>query len=615
MKRRSAAYKKKVESVAKAREAKISTGEPSNDSLTTPQPAAPLTTSQAAPLTTQHQRPVTTPQPSTSTQKVSTLSVREKLLSEVSQTSSCTATKKQNVVIGTDVLSEMFEATSGICDVCMARLELKIVSQSADAYLEVKCKQCDFVQYSSSPKSAERPTVTENNVNLVGFALLQGIGYAGYSLLTSTMNIKPLHRNAYYELVEYIGEKIIAQQEKKREHITASVFKHYENLGVYPDANGILNVTGSYDGSWLTRGHSSHIGIGCFIESETGAVLDYEVLSNYCIQCSRLLTKKKQKKITEEEYKSLTEKHKEKCQKNFDGKSGAMEAEAATRIWGRSQQLNKMRYVTFIGDGDSSAYLAVKKLNPYGNVSVQKEECINHVSKRLGARLRKLKDQSKGQKKKSLGGKGKLTDKVIERLPFDYGQAIRKNKGGTVEDLKKDIYATFYHCTSTDENPRHDLCPTGEKSWCFYQKALAQGKTPPSHKDMKIQFTLDPPERQQVFQIYLDLTKNDLLVKCMMGMTQNPNEALHSKIWSHLHKVKFWGLRTVQYSCAYTVLTHNVGYAQDDLNKELGFGNISEIRKKHQDLQNKKRRQGAAALSKPKRRRTVADAAYRSGEY
>ncbi len=43
------------------------------------------------------------------------------------------------------------------------------------------------------------------------------------------------------------------------------------------------------------------------------------------------------------------EKHKVYC-RNFDGKSGAMEAEAATRIWGKSEKVNKMRYETFIGD-------------------------------------------------------------------------------------------------------------------------------------------------------------------------------------------------------------------------------------------------------------------------
>ena len=55
-----------------------------------------------------------------------------------------------------------------------------------------------------------------------------------------------------------------------------------------------------------------------------------------------------------------------------------------------------MRFTTFVGDGDSSAYNAVCKLNggkgPY-EVPVTKEECINHVSKRMWARLQKLKEE------------------------------------------------------------------------------------------------------------------------------------------------------------------------------------------------------------------------------
>lgn len=53
-------------------------------------------------------------------------------------------------------------------------------------------------------------------------------------------------------------------------------------------------------------------------------------------------------------------------------------------------------YTTFIGDGDSSAFNTVSALNdgkgPY-NVTVIKEECVNHVSKRLGTRLHKLKKE------------------------------------------------------------------------------------------------------------------------------------------------------------------------------------------------------------------------------
>ena len=70
-----------------------------------------------------------------------------------------------------------------------------------------------------------------------------------------------------------------------------------------------------------------------------------------------------------------------------------MESEATSRLWSRSQGLG-FRYTSFVGDADSSTYNTITALNggrgPY-SVPVIKEECINHVSKRLGTRLRKLK--------------------------------------------------------------------------------------------------------------------------------------------------------------------------------------------------------------------------------
>lgn len=134
-----------------------------------------------------------------------------------------------------------------------------------------------------------------------------------------------------------------------------------------PDANGILDVKGSYDGSWMTLGHLSHIGVGCFVDMETGFVLDCET-SNFCMQCSHLDAQMKKKSITEEQYTENMRVHKPNCAKNFHGKSGAMEAEAAVWIWNRSIQKNKMRYVNFIGDGDSSAYRAVTNLKPYSDI-------------------------------------------------------------------------------------------------------------------------------------------------------------------------------------------------------------------------------------------------------
>lgn len=107
----------------------------------------------------------------------------------------------------------------------------------------------------------------------------------------------------------------------------------------------------SYDGSWQKRGFTSKDGIGCIIEVITGLVVDYEVLSKYCV-CER-----KKTEITEEsdEFEDWYITHKPFCQANYSGSSPAMETEAAVRMWKRSEDIG-FRYTSVISDGDSKIY-------------------------------------------------------------------------------------------------------------------------------------------------------------------------------------------------------------------------------------------------------------------
>ena len=52
---------------------------------------------------------------------------------------------------------------------------------------------------------------------------------------------------------------------------------------------------------------------------------------------------------------------------------------AAETMWLRSIDKHKLRYSTMLSDGDSKAHKKVDG-NPY---AVSKEECVNHVHKRL----------------------------------------------------------------------------------------------------------------------------------------------------------------------------------------------------------------------------------------
>lgn len=60
--------------------------------------------------------------------------------------------------------------------------------------------------------------------------------------------------------------------------------------------DGTLNTDVSYDGTWLTHSHRSHIGSGIVMDMVTGFGIDFSVLSNFCKACSAM----KKKKIAKE---------------------------------------------------------------------------------------------------------------------------------------------------------------------------------------------------------------------------------------------------------------------------------------------------------------------------
>ena len=135
-----------------------------------------------------------------------------------------------------------------------------------------------------------------------------------------------------------------------------------------------------------------------------------------------------------------------------------------------------LRYKWLISDGDSKTHSMLLQRQPYGKDHlVEKMDCVGHVQKRMGTALRNLKVQCRGKKLadgKTIGGAGRLTDKVINSLQNYYGDAIRRNKGD-VQAMMKAVQATLLHSNSTNEQPRHHLCPVGPDSWCRWQ--VAQG--------------------------------------------------------------------------------------------------------------------------------------------
>ena len=76
-------------------------------------------------------------------------------------------------------------------------------------------------------------------------------------------------------------------------------------------------------------------------------------------------------------------------------------------------------------DGDSKSYDAISEAQVYGpNFIIKKEDCVNHISKRMGTALRNLVSEAKA-KGSSVSGKGKLTQQKILKIQNYYGRAIK----------------------------------------------------------------------------------------------------------------------------------------------------------------------------------------------
>ena len=93
--------------------------------------------------------------------------------------------------------------------------------------------------------------------------------------------------------------------------------------------------------------------------------------------------------LVNREYEIFVKNH--DCPINHKGSAGAMEASGVVRIFQKSVGKLKLCFTMYIEDGDTKAYPTVVKTEPYPNKQLVKGECVGHVQKKVGGRLRKFK--------------------------------------------------------------------------------------------------------------------------------------------------------------------------------------------------------------------------------
>lgn len=86
------------------------------------------------------------------------------------------------------------------------------------------------------------------------------------------------------------------------------------------------------------------------------------------------------------------------------------------------------------------------------------------------------------------------------------------------------IWATYLHKISTNAKPQHHFC---NKSWCKYLQSKEEGTL----KDYVHPNPLPQNVKEAIRPIYVDLTSDNLLDRCVGGFTQNNNKSLNAVIW------------------------------------------------------------------------------------
>ncbi|CAN7994762.1 unnamed protein product, partial [Ixodes pacificus] len=446
--------------------------------------------------------------------------------------------------------------------------------------INVTCSECDALSVLETSRRTAG-NVFEVNQRFVYALRTCGKGLTTGRIICAVLNLPPPPR----KFASYNARLLDATTTV----VSKSMAKAAEELKKEASAfDGELESAVTVDGTWMKRGYSSLHGVVAAVSADTGKVLDFEVESKFCHMCARNLHPDD----------NLSE-----CKITYDGPFGGMESAGAVKIFGRSVEKHQIMYTTYIGDGDSKAYIAVRDSQPYEKV-IEKHECVGHVQKRMGTRLRNIKKNEKRKKLADglpLSGKGRLTEKDIDSIQVYYGKAIWGNTD-SLENMRRAVWAIYFHKLSTDTKPNNGQCPKGSSSWCGYNRCTVEGNLETySHKNY-----IPEAVMEVIKPVFKALSDPGLLTKCLHGRTQNTNESLNQLIWCRCPKTTFVSADTLKTATNDAVACYNDGNsARTAVLEALGIvpGVFCDIALKKMDKERVERAEFYNSAESKKRRR------------
>ncbi|GFV44066.1 uncharacterized protein TNCV_3571871 [Trichonephila clavipes] len=164
-----------------------------------------------------------------------------------------------------------------LCDVCKSySLKIDIGGKLGfSRKISVFCTSCDIIKSSNfTSRRISDSEGTENqsfdiNMRMVQSFLSFGKGYLAMEKFCMLMNMDLPSSRTFNIYKKKLCKSLVRSKVKSLNDVRSQVKSAYQSNSVITD----IDVT--FDGTWLTRGHSSQIGVGCVIDLLTGFVMDF----------------------------------------------------------------------------------------------------------------------------------------------------------------------------------------------------------------------------------------------------------------------------------------------------------------------------------------------------
>ena len=232
-----------------------------------------------------------------------------------------------------------------------------------------------------------------------------------------------------------------------------------------------------------------------------------------------------------------------------------MEKEMIYDMFCRSLPKYYVRYVSYIGNGNAIVHSYLTSHPPYPGVVVKKLEDSNHFAKQMLNRIKRIKQENKGQlllDGKRFSGKRRMSDAHAVQFKIYITKAICESKSDLDKPYKRS-WTIFKHHYSTDREPMDDWY---DRQCCKYLQAKLNGRPYYHNSQSNIpQTCLDA-----IKPVFHELYSQTSLARMIGGGSQDANEIFHLLLWMMAPKHRFYSSTILRTALGPSAIIDNDSY-------------------------------------------------------